>query len=59
MWKVKSIRQNREEQRIREQEIDTFEAPVLYYIAGHIAFWTVMILVGFILGLIWAAVESK
>jgi len=59
MWKVKSNRQIREELRIRKQEIDTYEPSFVYNIVGKMVFWTLMILGGFILGLIWAALENK
>ncbi|MEN8133317.1 MAG: hypothetical protein ABFS45_24730 [Pseudomonadota bacterium] len=59
MWKVKSNRQIREERQMRKQEIEVYEPSIVYNIVGHMIFWTVMILVGFILGLIWAAMENK
>ena len=59
MWKVKSNRQIREERRVRKQEIDAYESTFVYYIVGHMVFWTLMILGGFILGLIWAGMENK
>ena len=59
MWKVKSNRQIREEQLLRKQEIDAYEPSFVYNIIGHMVFWTLMILVGFILGLIWAAAGNK
>ena len=52
MWKVKSNRQIREERQLRKQEIDAYEPSFVYNIVGHMVFWTLMILVGFILGLI-------
>ena len=59
MWKVKSNLQKREERLMRKREIDAYEPTVVYNIIGHMVFWTVMILGGFILGLIWAAMENK
>ena len=59
MWKVKSNRQIREERLLRKQEIDTYEPSFVYNIVGKMVFWTLMILGGFILGLIWAALENK
>ena len=59
MWKVKSNRQVREELLLRKQEIDAYEPSFVYNILGHMVFWTLMILVGFILGLIWAAAGNK
>ena len=59
MWKVKSNRQKREEQLMRKREIDAYEPTVVYKIIGHMVFWTIMILGGFILGLVWAAMENK
>ena len=59
MWKVKSIQQKQEDRRIRKQEIEAYEPPFVYNLIGHMVFWTVMILGGFILGLIWAAIDNK
>ena len=59
MWKVKSNRQIREERLMRKREIDDYEPSFVYNIIGHMVFWTVMILGGFILGLVWAAMENK
>ena len=59
MWKVKSNRQKREERLMRQREIDAYEPYFVYNIIAHMVFWTVMILGGFILGLIWAAMENK
>ena len=59
MWEVKSIQQKREDQRIRKQEIEAYEPPFIYNVIGHMVFLTVMILGGFILGLVWAAMENK
>jgi hypothetical protein len=59
MWRVKSNRDIREARRIHKQAIDAYEPGVSYNIIGHVVFWVMMILVGFILGLIWVLLENK
>ena len=44
---------------MRQREIDAYEPPFVYNIIAHMVFWTVMILGGFILGLVWAAMGNK
>ena len=44
---------------MRRQEIDVYEPTFVYNFIGHMVFWTVMILGGFILGLVWAAIDNK
>ena len=44
---------------LRKQEIDAYEQFLVFNVIGNMVFWTLMILVGFILGLIWAAAGNK
>ena len=44
---------------MRKLEIDAYEPSFVYNAIGHMVFWTLMILGGFILGLVWAAFDKK